>query len=144
MMNRKKIDQIRPLIFVSVLSTSLCASIAAFAQTAPPPSLGQDTKGQPAIEEAVEPKAQEPAADSALPDSNAIGEKSEKNSGGPLGTATIKESRRENGQVYLIELEHSAGAKQYIEENDSDGNIELKSDDLDETPNLPKWKIGSW
>lgn len=61
-----------------------------------------------------------------------------------LGNAEITESRRENGQRYRIELDHSGGAKQYIEENDSDGKIESTDNDIEETPNLPKWKLGSW
>ncbi|MFT4634464.1 MAG: hypothetical protein ACI9OI_000250, partial [Chitinophagales bacterium] len=61
-----------------------------------------------------------------------------------LGTSTIIESRRESGQIYSIELQHSNAPTQYIQETDSDGNIEFESNDLEETPNLPKWKIGSW
>lgn len=63
---------------------------------------------------------------------------------GPLGSATVKESRRENGQVYKIELKHSAGAKQTIEKNDSDGSIKSKGKGIDDTPNLAKWTLGSW
>jgi hypothetical protein len=106
----------------------------AWAQTSPPPSLGEETKGAPAIDETAP----------------ALGETSGKNEAKPstantlLGTSNVTESRRENGQRYLIELEHSTGSKQYIEENDSDGKIESTSNDIEETPNLPKWKLGSW
>lgn len=145
MMNRHqntRISQISPI----VAAIMFAASSAVFAQTAPPPTLGQDTKGAPAVQE-VTSEASEAGSDKA-PNAQAEAEaktaKNEKSKGGALGTATVKESRRENGQIYLIELEHSLGAKQYIEETDSDGEIQSKANDIDETPNLPKWKLGSW
>ena len=125
---------------------AITISSSALAQTAPPPNLGQETKGQPAVEEAAsatDTDQNAPAVAVEKTTEQTTAKKTVK-SGGPLGTATIKESRRENGQVYLIELEHSSGAKQYIEETDSDGSIESTLDGLDETPNLPKWKLGSW
>lgn len=109
-----------------------------------PPELGQETKGIPAVDEtasdATSPKAEAGKAASSSK------QKSEKGAAidNLLGTTTVKESKRESGQVYMIELDHSSGAKQYIEETDSDGKIESTSNDIEETPNLPKWKIGSW
>ena len=121
-------------IRLAIAATLLTGSSVAFAQTAPPPALGQDTKGTPTAQESNTENGDAKDKEAEV----------EKSKGGPFGTATIKESRRENGQVYLIELEHSSGAKQYIQETDSDGNIQSKSDDLEEAPNLPKWKLGSW
>ncbi|MFT6406683.1 MAG: hypothetical protein ACJAQ6_000093 [Arenicella sp.] len=109
------------------------------AQTAPPPKLGQETKGTPAIEE----RANEVNAPGSETDS-AKDEKMESKKTSIFGNATVIESRRESGQIYSIELQHSSAPTQYIEETDSDGNIEYQSNDLEETPNLPKWKIGSW
>jgi len=63
---------------------------------------------------------------------------------GILGEALITESRRENGTPYLIELEHSSGSKQYIEDNDADGLTESSGEDLEKTPSLAKWRLGSW
>lgn len=123
---------------IVLVGITLCDSTTiAQAQTAPPPSLGQDTKGEPAVEE---PEAQ---SETAL-GTSATEEPEPQASTSPFGTATVTESRRESGQVYLIELEHSSGAKQYIEENDSDGNIESEATDIEDTPNLPKWRLGSW
>ena len=119
-----------------IISSALFIS-AASAQTAPPPALGEETKGAPAIEETVsatEEEASNTAADSETQTQDASA----------FGTSTVVESRRASGQVYSIELQHSNAPTQYIEETDSDGNIEYKSNDLEETPNLPKWKIGSW
>jgi hypothetical protein len=106
----------------------------AWAQTSPPPSIGEETKGIPAFDETT------PISD------EVEGDKESKASTvtSLFGTSHVTESRRENGQRYLIELEHSTGSKQYIEENDSDGKIESTSNDIEETPNLPKWKLGSW
>ena len=61
-----------------------------------------------------------------------------------FGTATITESKRDSGQVYEVEIKHSLGGKQYIEETDSDGSLETNPNDLEAEPNLPKWKLGSW
>ena len=122
------------------------ASTCAFAQSViAPPTIGQETKGIPAV-------AEVPAADSASSNkdttsaSNNNPEEARQAKGidSLLGNATITESKRESGQRYLIELKHSAGSKQYIEETDSDGKIESTSNDIEETPNLAKWKIGSW
>ena len=131
------------LIKTSILPLAICVAFyvgASHAQTAPPPTLGEETKGTPAIEE--------PAAETDTVSSKATlkskDKKSETKKTSVLGRSTVIESRRESGQVYSIELQHSNAPTQYIEETDSDGNIESTSNDLEETPNLPKWKIGSW
>ncbi len=59
-------------------------------------------------------------------------------------TSKITEHRRENGQVYSIELEHSAGNKQYIEQNDADGLNDTKPNDNENEPPIAKWRLGSW
>ncbi|MGK0439060.1 MAG: hypothetical protein ACJATK_002016 [Paracoccaceae bacterium] len=128
---------------ISILPMAICVVLfvgASHAQTAPPPTLGEETKGTPAIEEQ---SAQSNAAHSKTT-SKAKDKKPEGKKNSVLGTSTVVESRRESGQVYSIELQHSNAPTQYIEETDSDGNIESTSNDLEETPNLPKWKIGSW
>lgn len=121
-----------------MLSAALITS-ASNAQTAPPPSFGEETKGIPAVEESVSKSETNTSVSS---DADAPSEKSQTST--VFGSATVIESRRESGQVYSIELQHSNAPSQYIEETDSDGNIEYKSNDLEETPNLPKWKLGSW
>ena len=126
---------VSPLAQLALVSSLLIAN-SSFAQTAPPPNLGDETKGEPAIEESV--------ATDANSESQADTESSEAENKSGISRATVVESRRENGQVYSIELQHSNAPNQYIEETDSDGNIEFKSNDLEETPNLPKWKLGSW
>ncbi len=128
-------------LFLKLIMMSVVTAGAVDAQQAPP-ELGQETKGQPAVAEVAE------QTESAIKNSTESEESEESNetSGidGLLGEAEIVESKRENGQVYRIELEHSSGAKQYIEETDSDGKLESTSNDIEETPNLPKWKLGSW
>lgn len=61
-----------------------------------------------------------------------------------FGTTKITERKRENGQVYSIELEHSSGSKQYIEDTDADGLSDTRTKDIDDHPNIAKWRIGSW
>lgn len=127
----------RSLLVLLVLLLNTPVSYAQESGTLAPPELGQETKGTPAIEESAAVEAitrkKEESAEAEEETSNSI-----------FGNATVTESKRESGQVYLIELEHSAGSKQYIEETDSDGKIESTSNDIEETPNLPKWKLGSW
>lgn len=108
-----------------------------------PPDLGQETKGTPAVEETT---VTNDNAAQATPSTDPEPSKIESEAGidGLLGEAQIIESKRENGQVYRIQLNHSSGATQYIEETDSDGKIKSTSNDIEETPNLPKWKLGSW
>ncbi|RBP53407.1 DUF2782 domain-containing protein [Arenicella xantha] len=125
------------------LVLALSINSATQAETARPPVLGQETKGEPAPQEELSnvdpaPEAKTESTQSAPTDT------AQKKSSGAFGTTNVKESRRENGQVYRIELQHSSGRNQYIEETDSDGNIESDSSDIEDTPNLPKWRLGSW
>ena len=132
----------RPSIALAIM-LFICASSFTpmnHAQTAPPPTLGENTKGEPAIVE----EEQSSGTNAVDEVTNQVEQAQEETQTSPFGTATIKESKRESGQVYRVELEHSAGAKQIIEENDSDGSLESTSKDIDDTPNLPKWKLGSW
>lgn len=121
--------------FAMIMQISFVATSSA--QTAPPPNLGEETKGKPAITETSPDESQ---VGSNASEAEELTEKK----GSALGTATVTESRRESGQVYRIELDHSSGAKQVIEENDSDGSIENTESGIDDTPNLPKWTLGSW
>lgn len=130
-------------LLLFVLASMLFAATTSAQQA--PPQLGQETKGTPAVDENAAVDKADPKVDMPKINDTEKGEAA-KTSGidSLLGEAKVKESKRENGQVYLIELEHSSGTKQYIEETDSDGKIESTSNDIEETPNLPKWKIGSW
>ena len=135
------------LFSMTLFSTALLTASSVNAQTAPPPAFGEETKGKPAISET---NAEEDSAKTAKSAESSSSQDTDNEDGQQsfadnlLGEATITESRRENGQVYLIELEHSSGSKQYIEENDSDGKLSADGNDLEDEPNLPKWKLGSW
>ena len=121
---------------VMMMATILVISVQA-QEVISPPELGQETKGQPAVSVESPEQAQTPT----LPEIESTDETKADNI---LGNTKITELKRESGQVYMIELEHSSGSKQYIQETDSDGKIESTSNDIEETPNLPKWKLGSW
>ena len=97
---------VSPLAQLALVSSLLIAN-SSFAQTAPPPNLGDETKGEPAIEESV--------ATDANSESQADTESSEAENKGGISRATVVESRRENGQVYSIELQLSNAPNQYIE-----------------------------
>lgn len=129
---------LRAIAKITVLIGSALMFSISQAQTAPPPSLGEETKGKPALAETSQ-------TNSATSDASASAEEAQADDENTsIFGASIVESRRESGQVYSIELQHSNAPTQYIEETDSDGNIEYESNDLEETPNLPKWKLGSW
>ena len=135
-----------------VLFLALGLSVSAFAQEPiEPPSLGQNTQGEPAVlneEEAISSsEVLNETIDPSTITNELEAEDQNQSSRSPLrllGTTKINELRRENGQIYRIEFEHSSGSKQVIEEFDSDGKIQSKSNDIEETPNLPKWRLGSW
>lgn len=110
-------------------------------QTAPPPSIGQETKGKPAI---AEINNESTSSVETIKSKNDNEGKPATISDSLLGTAKIIESRRESGQIYRIEFEHSFGSKQIIEENDSDGQLASDDNGLDDTPTLSKWRLGSW
>ena len=118
----------RPLLASLLL---LIASTANSQDISSPPELGQETKGTPAIIE----------ANTVSSDNGAAVEEIENKS---RKQTQFKEIRSETGLIYQIEINHASGSKQYITETDSDGNIESTNNDIEETPNLPKWKIGSW
>ena len=128
--------------FSLINSMFFCIALFTFsnlnaAEALGPPTLGEQTKGKPAIDET---KAAAQAAEQETADAETQSTEAQS----PFGTATVTEHKRENGQVYLIELEHSLGAKQYLYENDSDGQIGSSVEDNDSIKEIPKWKLGSW
>ncbi len=147
---KNQLTERRPTKGLTALAGGLlCICQIGFAQESlAPPGLGEDTKGTPAVAERqplpVEPIPTEGIEETAK--STAAEDAASEENYGPLGQATITETRRESGgQVYRVELEHSiGGGKQILEESDSDGNLETRSTGLDEEVNIPKWRIGSW
>jgi hypothetical protein len=121
-------------VLLAITASLLCNS-AIFAQEAlEPPTIGQETKGTPAV---VEDPATSVADDKTIRETDTTNP-------GLFDDATIVERRRENGQIYSIELEHPLGAKQYIDDEDADGDLETTDNDNEAAPNLAKWRIGSW
>ena len=134
-------SQLLAVIAVSMLYLSNQPSMA---QVAPPPGLGEETKGTPAVlgdQESTTPDDQDNSSSTNKP-SESQEQKSIADS--LLGTAKVKELRRENGQIYRIELEHSSGSKQVLEDSDSDGNFGDDDNSLRNVPKVAKWRIGSW
>jgi len=124
------------LLIIGLIFT-ICSHAVNAQDVLSPPNLGQETKGTPAVDET----APLPKTEKTLTTQQTSEPDAEQDF---LGTASITESRRESGQVYEVEIDHSLGGKQYFEENDSDGSLETTPKDLEDTPNLPKWKLGTW
>lgn len=129
----------QPLLSISAISVTsalLLSPLCVFAQDVlAPPSIGQETKGEPTVIE------QQVTTD--LPSDEVNQQDSEQSPDlGLLGKTEINEQRRESGQVYRIELKHSSGSTQYIDQ-DTDGDLD-NDDGIEEAPNLAKWRLGSW
>ena len=146
----KKILRLSAVSRALVVVSSALVFTVSYAQTAPPPKLGEETKGIPVIDEStpevdVDSAASAPSSeDTVATEEETVATEEETKGNNLFGKSTVVESRRENGQVYSIELQHSNAPTQYREETNSDGNIEFESKDVEDTPNLPKWKLGSW
>lgn len=140
--NLKSIMNSRPnalikllLSFAIIVSSPVVSAQNQDADVFAPPSLGEETKGKPAI----------PEVDAEKIDSATAETKEEQAEVVPgLGSTTVTEHKRENGQVYLIEFENTLGGKQYLYENDSDGQIGSSVEDNESIKEIPKWKLGSW
>jgi len=127
----------RQLVRLIATAAMLFLAFHVFAQDViAPPAIGQDTKGEIAI-----PEEETSTPPQSFEEDNRDGIQQNEHTGF-LGKTDINEQRRENGQVYRIELKHSGGTTQYIDE-DNEGKLE-NSDDIDEAPNLAKWRLGSW
>jgi len=111
---------------------SIAASFQAYATDTAPPTIGQQTKGTPAVPESIETPSKSSENSSQASDTE------------QANTFSSKEYKRENGQVYRLELKHPNAPHQYIDRTGSEGNIESTDNDIEDTPNLPKWKLGSW
>ena len=107
-----------------------------------PPSIGEQTKGKPAVAEVIETKSENLGTNNASDTNN---QQSQSGINAVLNsTTTVTEHKRDNGQVYLIEFENSLGGKQYLDEGFSDGKIGSSTEDKESTNSIPKWKLGSW
>lgn len=57
---------------------------------------------------------------------------------------TITEYSR-GGRVFRMTVKPRVGPTQYWDDPDGDGQFQRStSDDIDESPNLPKWRLGGW
>jgi len=126
-------------LLLSITIISSCSMVSAqnsSADALAPPSLGEQTKGTPAVPEIPTEDANnatENVTQTTLPEVIP-----------GLGSTTVTEHKRESGQVYLIELDNTIGGKQYLYENDSDGQIGSSVEDSESIKDIPKWKLGSW
>jgi len=125
------------IITIALISTNAYSQSDALA----PPSIGEQTKGKPAIAETIEPSADN--SDSSQSNSSNTENQSALNAV-INSTTTVTEHKRDSGQVYLIEFENSLGGKQYLDEGISDGKVGSSTEDKENINPIPKWKLGSW
>lgn len=59
------------------------------------------------------------------------------------GEKTIQEYRK-NGQLYMIKIVPSIGPAYYLIDTDGDGNMDVRSSDLDEGTNINQWRLFEW
>lgn len=141
-MNQSRLKNLtrKPITAACLLAlvSTLLVNVASHAEALGPPTLGEKTKGTPAVAEVEVKKA---SADDASAAETATTDTTTKS---VFGSTTVTEHKRESGQRYLIELDNSLSGKQYLYENDSDGQIGSSVEDNDSIGDIPKWKLGSW
>jgi len=59
------------------------------------------------------------------------------------GKSTIQEYRR-GGRLYMIKVVPAIGPPYYFIDNDGDGKMDVRRDDLDKGSNINMWKIFEW
>ncbi|MDD1623192.1 MAG: DUF2782 domain-containing protein [Methylococcaceae bacterium] len=59
------------------------------------------------------------------------------------GKSTIQEYRR-GGRLYMIKVVPDIGPPYYFLDNDGDGKMDVRRDDLDKGSNINMWKILEW
>ena len=59
------------------------------------------------------------------------------------GKSTIQEYRR-GGRLYMIKVVPDIGPPYYFIDNDGDGKMDVRRDDLDKGSNINMWKIFEW
>ena len=59
------------------------------------------------------------------------------------GKKTIQEFRR-GGRLYMIKVVPDIGPPYYFIDNDGDGKMDVRRDDLDKGSNINMWKILEW
>ena len=59
------------------------------------------------------------------------------------GKKTIQEFRR-GGRLYMIKVIPDIGPAYYFIDNDGDGKMDVRRDDLDKGSNINVWKILEW
>lgn len=107
-------------------------AVSANASDIAPPALGEETKGIPAV---IESNNTSTSVDTGA-NSNTAKQASQQ--------YDSKEFKGKNGQTYRLELKHPNMPNQYIDKTALEDNIESTDNDIENTPNLPKWKLGSW
>ena len=59
------------------------------------------------------------------------------------GKSTVQEYRR-SGRLYMIKVIPDIGPPYYFLDNDGDGKMDVRTNDLDRGSNINMWKIWEW
>ena len=59
------------------------------------------------------------------------------------GTNTIEEYRR-SGKLYMIKVKPDIGPPYYFLDNNGDGKMDVRTNDLDKGSNINMWKLWEW
>ena len=95
-----------------------------------PPSIGDNTRGEPAeLIDTIDASEQSAANQAAITEE----------------ADPIETSYRREGHLYELKVSPRIGADQYILDENKDGKIQRVEEGLDTSnANIPKWKIGSF
>ncbi len=59
------------------------------------------------------------------------------------GDKTIQEYRK-NGQLYMVKIVPAIGPSYYLIDTDGDGNMDVRSSDLDDGTKINQWRLFEW
>ena len=119
-----------PLVMTLALSMFFTTMLQAQDAPAPPP-VGEATAGTPAP----------------LPEEIQVEGKADPDDPRGLNEVTVASGTetqyRRRGYIYELKMEPRGGATQYMND-DGNGQLQTRENGLEDTTNLPKWRIGRW
>jgi hypothetical protein len=59
------------------------------------------------------------------------------------GKKTIQEFRK-NGELYMVKIIPAIGLAYYLIDTDGDGNMDVRSSDMDQNNKINQWKLFQW
>jgi hypothetical protein len=120
-----------PVVTALILSLFYTLCLPAQEEAPAPPAVGEATAGTPAI----------------LPTDAAVDGEADPDDPRGLNEVTVaggtETQYRRRGYIYELKMSPRGGATQYLKD-DGDGQLQTRENGLEDTTNLPKWRIGKW